>query len=199
MEKFCPLIKDMCKKADCVLWVDECLILSYLKNSSKEPIALGFEDEEDEEPSVPNEIQKLSADELGEKILCYVKKELTDENAGQIDYGLFSEYWDDAGVENKFSFPGRILAKMNKAEKVARKKWEEEIKEKSRARYEKEKADLPQLIQDCVNWARQNNLVKVTKSDISTFLLEKNAEVLSETKTMLYSKANVQLKELLGK
>jgi len=88
-----------------------------------------------------------------------------------------------------------IRAKIDKAEKITEKKWEKKIADSGRAKFQKEKESLPQLIQDCTKWAKQNGLKRVTQSDISTFLFEKNIDILRETKTMLYSKTNALLKE----
>ena len=58
---------------------------------------------------------------------------------------------------------------------------------------------MPQLIEDLREWAQENGLKKITKADIATFLLEKEKDILPETKTMLYSKINAVLKETIEK
>lgn len=197
MGKFCPLSKEDCKENKCAFWVEECLIVSFLQGSMAKPaVEVYSEDEEDEkEISVPDEIKNSSADQLAEVIFSYAQKEIQNEELRWLDPEFFAEFWDSKGIEDKFNLPDNIRLKIDKAEKIVQKKWEKEIADRERARFLKEKEGLPQLIKDCAQWAKQNGLKKVTQSDVSTFLLEKNIDILRETKTMLYSKSNALLKE----
>jgi hypothetical protein len=58
----------------------------------------------------------------------------------------------------------------------------------------KEKDELPSLVSQCVDFARMNGLKKLTLSDVDTFIIEKELDLMHETKRAVYSMANVKLK-----
>jgi hypothetical protein len=58
----------------------------------------------------------------------------------------------------------------------------------------KEKEEFPSLVSQCVDWARINGLKRLTLSDLDTYILEKDLDILQETKRALYSMANLKLK-----
>jgi len=45
-----------------------------------------------------------------------------------------------------------------------------------------------------VDWARINNLKRLTLADVDTFIMEKEFDLLTETKRAIYAMANVKLK-----
>jgi len=63
-----------------------------------------------------------------------------------------------------------------------------------KAQLEKEKAELTELVAQCVTWASEQGLSRLTNSDIDAFLLEIGREILPQTKKAIYATANVQLK-----
>ncbi|MFA5015369.1 MAG: hypothetical protein WC549_07505 [Actinomycetota bacterium] len=197
MGKFCPLLKEDCKENKCVFWLDKCLIVSFLQGPALRPDeeVYSSDDESEEEIKVPDEIKNCSADQLAEIIFSYAQKEIQSEELRWLDPEFFSEFWESKSVEDKFNLPDSIRSKIDRAERIVQKKWEKEIVNRERDRFQKEKESLPKLIEECVQWVKQNGFKKVTQSDISTFLLEKNIDILKETKTMLYSKVNLLLKE----
>ena len=77
---------------------------------------------------------------------------------------------------------------------LAQRQLENEREIKEREQLEREKAELPSLINSCIDWAREHGLKRVTKADIEAFLLEKNIEILPQTQRALYAMVNVQLK-----
>jgi hypothetical protein len=76
------------------------------------------------------------------------------------------------------------------AEREIRRDEENQRKE----RLKKEKEELPSLVSQCVEFARMNNLKRLTLSDVDTFVMEKDLDVMHETKRAIYAMANVKLK-----
>ena len=197
MGEFCPLIKENCKHESCVFWQEKCLFVLFFQNCIAKPnveVYAGAEEDEDE-IVIPDEVKNFSAEQLAELAFSYAQKEVQEEEQKWLFSDFFDEFWNSIGLEDKYDLSNDIRAKIDKAEKITEKKWEKKIADSGRAKFQKEKESLPQLIQDCTKWAKQNGLKRVTQSDISTFLLEKNIDILRETKTMLYSKTNALLKE----
>ena len=197
MGEFCPLLKENCKHESCVFWQEKCLFVLFFQNCITKPNVEVYEgaEEEEEEIVIPDEVKNFSAEQLAELAFSYAQKEVQEEEQKWLFSDFFDEFWNSIGLEDKYDLSNDIRAKIDKAEKITEKKWEKKIADSGRAKFQKEKESLPQLIQDCTKWAKQNGLKRVTQSDISTFLLEKNIDILRETKTMLYSKTNALLKE----
>jgi hypothetical protein len=76
------------------------------------------------------------------------------------------------------------------AEREIRRDEENQRKE----RLKKEKEELPSLVSQCVDFARMNNLKRLTLSDVDTFVMEKDLDLMHETKRAIYAMANVKLK-----
>jgi len=197
MGEFCPLIKENCKHESCVFWQEKCLFVLFFQNCIAKPNVEVYEgaEEEEEEIVIPDEVKNFSAEQLAELAFSYAQKEVQEEEQKWLFSDFFDEFWNSIGLEDQSDLSKDIRAKIDRAENIAQNKWEKKIADSGRAKFQKEKESLPQLIQDCTKWAKQNGLKRVTQSDISTFLLEKNIDILRETKTMLYSKTNALLKE----
>ena len=61
-------------------------------------------------------------------------------------------------------------------------------------RLKKEKEELPSLVSQRVDFARMNNLKRLTLSDVDTFVMEKDLDLMHETRRAIYAMANVKLK-----
>ena len=90
--------------------------------------------------------------------------------------------------------PSEIQLKIEKAEMLAQKQFETERDVKEREQLEKEKMGLPTLVGSCIDWAKDHGLKRVTQADVDAFLLDKNIDILSQTKRSLYAMANVSIK-----
>ena len=58
-----------------------------------------------------------------------------------------------------------------------------------------EKEALPQLIKKCVEWAKQNGFNKLTRGNLSAFLLEEESRMSGQSQDILYTKVNFELKK----
>ncbi|MEM4214479.1 MAG: hypothetical protein QXZ28_04755 [Candidatus Methanomethylicaceae archaeon] len=196
---FCPFIRDTCKGNLCVMWKDErCIIISFLESFQEELTLeegrpkiqeeLGFGSEE-----IPDWLAEATPEELAEEIVDFVKKEFN-EDTYILNGTLIEYFWKNKGIF-KFSLPPEDQLKVEKAEYLALKKLEKNRQEEYNRRLREEKEELPSLIGQCIDWAKEHNLNRVRLSDVDSFLLEKNIELLPETRRALYSMVNVRIKD----
>jgi len=199
MNTFCPIIKEKCRGNECVMWRDErCLIIAFMEIFVRAPeeeniaISTGYEYEEIDKVEVPEEIKSATPEELAVNLISFVKEEFPDNKRIWIP-NIASLFWSSKNVE-RWNLPSDIKLKIEKAERLAQRQLENEREIKEKERLETEKIELPSLVGSCVDWAREHGLKRVTKADVEAFLLEKNIEILSQTKRALYAMVNVQLK-----
>lgn len=141
---------------------------------------------------VPSEIRFATAEELAAKLVDFAKKEFPDDERVYIR-NVSQLFWGQKNV-SKWSMPPEIQLKIEKAEMLAQKQFDTEKEVKNKERLEKEKTELPSLVSSCVNWAKDHGLKRVTQADVDAFLLDKNIEILPQTKRFLYAMANVAIK-----
>ena len=202
MNIFCPLIREKCKGNECVMWVDEkCLLITFMKNFVQPPeeefeervsLPISYEHEEISVKEIPEEIKSATPEELAAELISFAKKEFPDEERIWIR-NIASLFWRSKNLE-RWGLPPEIQLKIEKAEMLAQKQLDTERDIKEREQLEKEKAELPSLVNLCVDWVKEHGLKRVTKADVEAFLLEKNIEILPQTQRALYAMVNVQLK-----
>jgi len=141
---------------------------------------------------VPSEIKFASAEELAAKLVDFTKKEFPD-NERMYIRNVSQLFWGQKNV-SKWNMPSEIQLKIEKAEMLAQKQFETERDVKEREQLEKEKMGLPTLVGSCIDWAKDHGLKRVTQADVDAFLLDKNIDILSQTKRSLYAMANVSIK-----
>jgi hypothetical protein len=90
--------------------------------------------------------------------------------------------------------PPEIQAKIQKAELLADREMRRNEESQKKERLGSEKEELPSLVSQCVDWAIINGLKRLTVADVDTYILEKNLDILQETKRALYAMANLKLK-----
>lgn len=198
MKTFCPFFKETCKGNECVMFKNgECLIVSFLQIASEgvpspEGIMTSGIEIRREEAEVPDWIKTRTAEELAVEILEFKKKEFSeDENLGFHTISNF--FWKSKGIE-RYLMPSDIELKVERANILARREILKETETQKRERLGKEKEELPSLVSHCIDWARTNGLKRLTLADIDAYIMERNLDILRETRRALYAMANVQLK-----
>ena len=58
-----------------------------------------------------------------------------------------------------------------------------------------EKRQLPNIIEDCISWTKENGFYKLTRANMQAFLLEKGLHLTYLTQDALYIKVNFELKK----
>lgn len=199
MKILCPFFKDECKGNECAMWKDEkCLIISFMEHIVTVP-----EEFEERAPiipeiggmrevEIPDEIKSATPEELAVELISFVKKELSGEERMFVRK-VSQLFWGDKNVE-RWRMPPEIRLKMEKAEMLSQKQLDTEREIKEREQLEKEKTGLSSLVNLCVDWAKERGLKRVTQADVEAFLMEKNVEILRQTRKSLYALVNVKLR-----
>jgi len=81
--------------------------------------------------------------------------------------------------------PSEIHRKMERADILAERQIFRDEENQLRERLRNEKAELPSLVSQCLDWARINSLKRLAQADVDTFILEKDLDILKETKKAL--------------
>jgi len=198
MKIFCPFTKDDCKGNECMMFRNEdCLFVTFLQSVSEEtPQTEGIMEtirfEQEQETDAPDWLETKTAEEIAEEILEFKKKTFPEEERLSI-YTVTNFFWEEHGIE-QFRMPSEIRLKMQQTVTLAQIMARKEQENKKKERMEKENAELPSLVSRCVDWARTNGLKRLTVADVDAYILERNLDILKETRRAIYAKANVELK-----
>jgi len=191
MNAFCPLIKDNCKGNECVMWKDEkCVFISFFSNL--EMARDTPENHEVEEMVLPEDLISATPEELATVLIQFIKKEYSDEERIW-RHNVILEFLLTKDINIRM-LPMEIQLKLEKAERLADKQLTDEKQVKMNEQLDQQKIELPSLVSQCVDWAKEQGLSRITKSDVEAFLMEKNIELLPDIHRKLYSLANVKIK-----
>ena len=203
MNSFCPFYKENCKGNECVMFKNEvCLIVSFLEHVSEEIPEEEISEEEGiersgliphrEEAEVPDWIKKRTPEELAIDILEFKKKEFPEDEEVHF-HTLSNFFWKSKGIES-YLMPSEAQLKMDRAEFLAEREITRKEEAQKKKRLMEEKEEIPSLVSQVIDWARINGLKRLTLSDVDTYILEKDLDILYETKRALYAMANLKLK-----
>jgi len=198
MKNFCPFLKDDCRGNECMLFRnEECLFVTFLQNVSEEiPQTEGIMEtirfEQEQETDAPDWLETKTAEEIAEEILEFKKKTFPEEERLSI-YTVTNFFWEEHGIE-QFRMPSEIRLKMQQTVTLAQIMARKEQEKMKKERMEKENSELPSLVSRCVDWARTNGLKRLTVADVDAYILERNLDLLKETRRAIYAKANFELK-----
>jgi len=206
MDTLCPFFKEKCHGNECVMWKDEeCLLVTFLQRvqegvpiseehipMSEEIIGKSGMILHREEVEAPKWLKTSTPETLAKEMLEFKDKEFPDEEKVNF-YTISRLFWDNKGVE-RFILPSEARLKIERANNLAERQIAKEEDAKKKKRLTEEKEELPSIVSQCVDWARINGLKRVTLSDVDTFIMEKELDVLYETKRAMYAMANMKLK-----
>lgn len=141
----------------------------------------GRQDEE-----IPEALRK-SEEELVNELIEFIRKESPSPHTHSF-FMLEHMFWAEKGIE-RFSFNPKvelIKTRVNmKAQKILD---DEQIKE--------EKEKIPELVEQCIQWCKKNNMKKVTQSDIGAFLTDNEISFSKDGQRTLWQKVNVMLRSV---
>lgn len=194
---YCPLIKEVCKGNECVMWKKKCILVAYLYEAiEEEPQETPSSESHVAKSKVVPEIRTITAEKLAEDFVAYANKEFPDE--ANISYVLsqasFLALTEKGFDERDVLIPPDILLKIERAKILARKQMEKERVNKEREQLALEKSKLPEITNNLYDWARANSFNRVTQGEIDAFLLEKEIDLSQKTRHQLQSIANLRLK-----
>lgn len=198
MNTFCPFFRDNCRGNECIMFRDgDCLVVKFFQSVSEEHPERGeivettrFEIEEEAE--VPDWLNNFTAEEIASEILEFKKERFPEEEYIHIHTAI-TLFWEEKGIQ-RYRMPSEISIKISQADTLASIMYRKEQQNQKKIRMEKENTELPSLVGRCVDWARTNNLKRVTVADIDAYILENELDILNETKRAIYAKTNVDLK-----
>jgi len=161
-------------------WLDEIMNeLSEIKSLAKQQGGYRHRVIEDRY-ELPEEISKKSVEEWAEEFNNYLQKDFP--NASRHDARLAEQvFWEEKEVDR---YRGKARVLIDKVWNIIEKKFEV-----------KEKEMIPKLVEECIQWAKDNELKKMTKSNIIGFLAEKEIDWSSNNKDILYNRVNIKLKK----
>lgn len=141
-----------------------------------------------------NEVFSSGNEQLSQELVNFIKSQSTPESLERISVPQHSySFWTMKGI-------GRITDlidvnfKKQEIERLAQQCIEIENDENEKQILEKEKTELPDLQNGCVEWARKMDKKSVTLLDIEYFLLQKNKKLHNKTARELYLGTNIELK-----
>ncbi len=129
---------------------------------------------------LPEEISKKSVEEWAEEFYIYLQKDFP--NASRHDiYTAEHVFWEEKGLDR---YGGKARVLIDKIANIIQRKLEA-----------KEKEMIPKLVEEGIKWAKDNELKKMTKSNIIGFIAEKGLNLSSNSKDILYNRINLKLKQ----
>lgn len=122
-----------------------------------------------------------SDEELAEQLSKFLKDQAGD---GLQSFRATDIFWESFGIQ-RYSSDAKVRLKMEKANSLVQ---QEQLK--------KEKESLGKLTDECLSWAKENGLRKLTKSNVDYFLSEKEVQLSKQSRDALYTQANFKLSKL---
>jgi hypothetical protein len=199
---------------------EECLIVAFLQRiqeaflqqiqegiptseeavpSPQEPIERADMILHREEQEAPEWLKTATPKTIAEEIIEFKEKEFPEQHIGVTlrarseFHNLLRHYWSEKGVEKLF-LPSEISMKIQKAEMLAETELLRKEQAEKKERLEKEKEELPSLVSQYVDWARLRSIKRATLTDVESFVLDKDIDILKETKRAIFIMANAKLK-----
>lgn len=137
---------------------------------------------------IPEEIRKKSDKELADELVAFVLREFPDE-LDRISFRASRLFWESKGLADLWRLgreDPKIGLKVEKAESLAQFRLKQETQKK-------EKQLVPKLVEECLNWARENQMKRVNKTNVDSFLAEKELTLSKSSRDIIYSKVNITL------
>jgi len=182
-------------------WIKEGIIYAFEKYTewSVEPpreevapsIGVSYGREEQISKEALEELQNKDENQLAEEMLAFVSKEFPDLDR----VGLYHKselFWNQKGI-GRWRLEPKLQFKIEKVDTIFREKLEQELAKKVKEQIEKEKEILPKLIEECLEWAKKNQIKKVTKSNIDYFLTEKEIGLTKISRDIMYNQVNFKI------
>ena len=120
---------------------------------------------------------------IAEEVIKFAREKLA---GGPVSPRVLDMFWESKGVK-RYTAPANVRLKVEQVEAIAKQKLNEEL-------LAREKEELPQLTNDCMKWAQENKLAKVTKANIDYFVTSKGIQLSKLSRDALYNEVNFKLK-----
>ncbi len=191
--KFCPLIKQDCKKEKCQFWrMDDCSMASYcemnvMKFYSEVAMleAVDEQKKEEQEKIDYSSLEKGIDKDFAQELVNFSIKEVPKQR--YLSNTIKHMFWDEKKLYNKYDFPSELKLKAVRIEKLAENLLIEQLDVE-------EKKRLESAVENCLKWAKENDMLKLTKPDINAYVMDSGESFTQASKDILYSKVNMKLR-----
>jgi len=196
MTIFCPFFRDECKGHECMMFRnEECLFVTFLQVTPSENLepqeSMVSSRYELNEVEIPDWLEENTAEEIAEEIVDFKNRRYPNEF---IDvYTISDIFWKEKGID-KTQLPSDIRDKTYNAISFAQSIVRKEKEKIEAEKIEKEYEQLPSLVMQCIDWARENGLEKLTIKDVGGFIFEKRLDITPATRRLIYTKAKIEMK-----
>ena len=186
----CPFFKEVCKGNQCMMWKDDnCLFTIFLQGGLFDEIP-----EEERlisvsgnisEHSIPEYFKSISAEDIASEYIEFIRREFPESSIRP--YRAFDLFLESKGLYSIYGIPIEINLKVSKARMLVEQEHTKLISEEQQVRIEKEKLELPALVDRFVDWLKDKELNKVRLLDVNRFVTENNIDLLSGTIRDIYN------------
>lgn len=196
MTVFCPFFRDECKGHECMMFRnEECLFVRFLQESPIENLEpheiMESSRFELNEVEVPDWLEESTAEEIAEDIVEFKNRRYPEEFLNM--YTISDLYFKEKEVD-EHHLPIEIRTKIDNATSFAQSIVRKEKERMDAKKIEKEHAQLPSFVSQCIDWARENGLEKLTIKDVEAYVSEKRLDITPATRRLIYLKTKNELK-----
>jgi len=194
----CPFFKELCKENQCMMWKDgNCLISGFLQGG------LVLDEVEEEgvtsysggisEPSIPEYFKSVSAGDIANEYREFIRREFPESTSKS--YEIFDLFLQSKGLDRRYDIPLEINLKVTKARMLVEQENDMLSNAETQLQIEKEKAELPMLIDKFIEWLENKGLNKARLLDVDRFTTENNLDLLYDTTRDIYEISQTKLEE----
>lgn len=146
------------------------------------------------EMEVPLEIEEKSPEELSKEFVDYIEQEHPDLDADFLPTEVKKAFWKKKGLGASDIFGSQeideeIEEKVETVEELAMEIWKQRVKQK-------EKKIVPRLVEEFDEWARENGLRGISRSNLNAFLGEKEVFLSPDAHDRVYSRVSLLLRKM---
>ena len=138
------------------------------------------------ENAIPEALKGKNDTALTKELVEYVLAESDGKPRIRDFRNLSYMFWAKIGVR-RFMLPAEQMYLVQKSETMAEKQI-------GQMQLERDKKELPKLVDECYDWCRENSLTKLIKTNVSAFLTEREIELSRNAEDMLYQQVNMKLR-----
>lgn len=142
---------------------------AWYANGEVEPVA----------SRAPGELRERDEATLATQLLAFVEGQGADFDSLE---GLKALFWESRGVSSKLPSDTETRFLMQKVEASVEKTL-----------FTEESKGLPELVSSCVSWARSQDFKKVTKSNVETFLRDRDLSLSPAGRDALFAETNASM------
>jgi hypothetical protein len=211
-DKLCPFFKEDCHGNKCVMWHnEECVIVAFLEgmqelsmseksvHSSQEPTEGTGVILQREVAEAPDWLKTASPEIIAKEILEFKESKFPEVHVGVTlrsrsnFHNFLFTYWTQKGVLKNL-MPSEIQVRISEAERLAEQELVKKEQIEKKERLENETEQLPNLVSQFVDWTKPRSIKRPTLTEVEQFVVDKNIDILKETKRSIFIMANEKLK-----